>query len=348
MDNSSHIKQMLDLMQRPAFCVELGQIVAINKAAQQYHIKNGTPIATLISTGLEAYVNYQGGELALELNVEGYALDATVSKIDDCHIFLLQLPNEDEELRGMTLVANDIRRSLSDPMLLVSQLGELQPQLQGRMERSLYQLMRMANNVSDTYRLSTEGADRVQLENVTSLVGEIMEKTQTQLQNTRRSLVFHSEKEPIITAMDTHLISRAIYNLLSNAIKFSPRECTLEATLKTKRDTVYLSITNPMQPQDSLERNSVFGQYRRSPNIADSDAGVGLGITLARKVAIAHGGTLLVEQTDEAMTTTFSMKIRTHASPALRTMIMDFDGGFDNSLIELSDVLPPEAFCNND
>lgn len=347
MDKSSHIKQMLALMLRPAFCVENGRITAVNEAARQYHIKEGTPIASVICSEMDGYHTFQGGNLALGLKIDGYPMDATVSKIDDADIFLLQTPTQDEELRGMSLVANDVRRTLSDSMLLINQFKATSPELQANVDRSIYQLLRMVNNVSDTYRLSIESNASMQMRNICSIVNEIVEKTQAQLQQLGRTLVYHPAPQDILSVADERLLTRAIYNLLSNAIKYSPEGSPITVSVKENAGQMHLSISNDIMAEKPVQIGALFGRYQRTPEITDADAGVGLGITLARKVAIAHGGSVLIEHNDSTMTATLTIRLRTEATLRLRSMITDYDGGFDNSLIELADVLPPEAFLDN-
>jgi two-component system sensor histidine kinase MprB len=82
-------------------------------------------------------------------------------------------------------------------------------------------------------------------------------------------------------------LSRAIANLLDNAVKWSPPDANVEVSLVQGE----LSVRDhgPGFSEDDLP--FVFDRFYRSP-IARSVPGSGLGLSIVRKVASEHAGTV--------------------------------------------------------
>ena len=80
--------------------------------------------------------------------------------------------------------------------------------------------------------------------------------------------------------------------------------------------------------------------------------GLGLGLRVARRIAALHGGAIVFEQReDRGSRAVVSLPIRPPEGGAvLRTPRTDWDrsGGFSDLMVELSAVLPYEAFLPAD
>ncbi len=98
---------------------------------------------------------------------------------------------------------------------------------------------------------------------------------------------------------DPDLLDRLILNLLDNAIKHSPRGATVEVSLQTDGTTCALSVVDhgPGVPAEARER--IFERFFRV-DVARSRAertltsGAGLGLSIGRRIAELHGGSLTV------------------------------------------------------
>lgn len=87
-------------------------------------------------------------------------------------------------------------------------------------------------------------------------------------------------------------LKRALSNLLQNAIKYAGN-ATLAATTKDGVVTISVCDDGPGIPLDKLE--TVFEPFTRlEPSRARSFGGHGLGLTVARSIARAHGGDVVL------------------------------------------------------
>ncbi len=100
---------------------------------------------------------------------------------------------------------------------------------------------------------------------------------------------------PIPLSADGALLRRAVWNLVENAAKYGAPPITLGA--ERAGDRVVLSISDEGPGIPLAERERVFTPFYRGDrgSAPSGTRGVGLGLTLARRVAEVHGGSIAVE-----------------------------------------------------
>ncbi len=99
--------------------------------------------------------------------------------------------------------------------------------------------------------------------------------------------------------LDRTRISQVVGNLLENAIRHTPSggEVRVSAELEgDSRVVVAIADTGEGIPSESLPH--LFDKfYRTDPSRARATGGTGLGLTIARQLVQAHGGTIRAEST---------------------------------------------------
>lgn len=116
---------------------------------------------------------------------------------------------------------------------------------------------------------------------------------------------------------DPTLLRRAVENLLSNAVKHNQDGGWIECQLSGGEGRAELIITNTGDPIPVSEREAVFQRfYRGGRATARAPDGVGLGLALAQEIALAHGGTLVLEgSAGNAATVSFRLRLPLGAGP---------------------------------
>ena len=94
-------------------------------------------------------------------------------------------------------------------------------------------------------------------------------------------------------------IGQVLTNLITNAARYTSPGTAVEVRLWVEGGQVEVGIVDdgPGVPPDRFEH--IFEKYGRAD---DARAGSGLGLYLARGIARAHGGEVVVEESDEAST----------------------------------------------
>ena len=136
---------------------------------------------------------------------------------------------------------------------------------------------------------------------------------------------------------------------MPNALKYPPTGGSVAVSLNRQGRMVSLQIRDSGSGIAAEVMGSVFRRFQRQPGIEDGRNGIGLGMVLVRSAAVHHGGTVLIDQPDgQGTRVTMTLAIRQDNSSTLRSPILrvDYAGGRNHTLLELSDVLPPQLFSN--
>ena len=116
-----------------------------------------------------------------------------------------------------------------------------------------------------------------------------------------KGLSLDAEIEPNVTACGApDAIRRLVSILLENAVKYSPDGGAVALEMKTHRKTVTLSVANSSRDKvnaDDLTR--VFDRFYRTDTSRNSaTGGHGIGLSIAKAIVDAHGGSITASTTD--------------------------------------------------
>lgn len=341
MEEQLDILQMLELMVQPGFCVRDNLVTQVNQAARSALLTTGTDVRTLLATGAEEYAAFTDGCLYLSMKLGDCILGASVVRMDGQDVFLVDSDPENRELNALALAAQNLRDPLSRILLAAHELQSENSPAMGRLNRGLNQLLRMVNNMSDA--LMYQSLNQQEMVNLTAVFEEIFEKAQTLLGEGGLTLRYEGPKEELFSPADSQQLERAVLNVLSNAARFGAKKVTAKITKQGSLLRLSIEDDGSGIPDEIL--NQVFHRYLRQPGLEDSRFGIGLGMVLIRTAAANHGGTVLIDRcggTRITMTISLSRKSGTMLrSPVFR---VDYAGGMDHALMELSQVLPSEMF----
>ena len=92
---------------------------------------------------------------------------------------------------------------------------------------------------------------------------------------------------------------------------------------------------------------NIFTRYLRQPGLEDSRMGMGLGMLFVCSTASIHGGTVLIRQPEgKGLSVAMTISDRPTEPDVVRSDIyrLDYSGGQDHALLELSDALPSSLY----
>ena len=357
MEQHQDTMAMLDLMIRPAFCVKNGVIVRVNKAAERISIETDQPVMPLLVTGHSEYAEFERGCLYLTLQLHGAEYGASVVSMDGFQVFLLEDEADQAELKAMALAAQNLREPLSSVMTMASGLQTTVDQAKdpaateqmARLNRGLFQLLRMLGNMSDADRYRSHPMPPSDTRDIQALMEELFDRLAVMTGHAGIELRFTNLPDSLYCLVDSEKLERAVYNIFSNAMKFTPRGGTIEAMLIRRDDRLYLTIQDSGCGIPENSRGNVYSRFLRQPGLDDSRQGIGLGMVLIRSAATAHGGTVLIDQPrEQGLRLTMTIKIRQHRDGLVRSpgLLVDYAGEWDHSLIELSESLPASLYAD--
>ena len=351
MEQHQDTMAMLELVTRPAFCVKDGVIVRVNTAAERMTIETGIPVLPLLATGRAEYAEFSSGCLYLTLQFNGAELGTSVVSMDGFDVFIIEDESDQAELKAMALAAQTLREPLSSVMTIA---GALIPTVENvsdpaaadslsRLNRGLFQMLRILGNMSDADRYRTDPLPRMEARDITALLGELFGKLADMADHAGIKLCFENLQDSLYTLVDSEKLERAVYNIFSNAMKFTPKGGNIHAKLTRRENRLYLTVQDSGPGIPEAQRSSVYTRFLRHPGLDDSRQGIGLGMVLIRSAATAHGGAVLIEQPkDNGLRLTMTLEIRQNRNGLVRSpgLRVDYAGEWDHSLIELSESLP--------
>jgi PAS domain S-box-containing protein len=253
-------------------------------------------------------------DLPVEMSIDGTVISVRCTELPSSHpagagemFELRDITGEKREKRQreefVAMMTHDLKSPLTVLMgyvqvLMGEMAGKVDPSLHlfvREMDKSSAKMLCMIEDVLDAYRLE---AGLLQIDRRACNVRGILEGC---CQDGAREASLHgssfvSEIEPEIPLMelDCKQIGRVFANLIGNAIKFTPRRGTISLNATVSDDTlkVLVSDTGIGIPSDELPR--IFNKYFRSKG-AQGFKGTGLGLTIAKAIVEAHGGSIVVE-----------------------------------------------------
>jgi two-component system sensor histidine kinase KdpD len=122
-------------------------------------------------------------------------------------------------------------------------------------------------------------------------------------------------EEQLVVDCDRRLVGMLLAQYLDNACKYAEFDSTITVRAEKSSDEVILSVHSfgPVIPKADRER--IFDRYFRSPASSAQVAGTGIGLSIAKRAALAHGGSVWVTS-DEAEGNTFfaALPVRVHGA----------------------------------
>lgn len=156
---------------------------------------------------------------------------------------------------------------------------------------------RMRRLVSDLLLLAQADAGlqlHLQPVELDTLILDVYRQGQLLSQGTGVRVRLGAEDQAVVPG-DADRLRQLLLNLVDNAIKYTPSGGDVTLTLKRQAGWVQVSVedTGAGIPSDDLPH--IFDRFYRSDRSRARPGGAGLGLSIARWVAEAHGGQLEVE-----------------------------------------------------
>lgn len=210
---------------------------------------------------------------------------------------------------------------------------------------SCYQMLRLISNLSTVADLLERETIELKNDDIAGLCSTVCKKAEHLFEMKGLTLECVCEPSSQIVAIHAELVERMLLELLSNAMKFTPSGGKVEVCVKRDKGQVLLSVSDNGRGIAGERLGSLFDRFLDADRIETAPYGLGLGLYLCSLIARRHDGRILAQSQEGAGTIfTVSLPDRRTAGAELRDVAVDYAGGFNNILMELSDALPRSAF----
>jgi len=137
----------------------------------------------------------------------------------------------------------------------------------------------------------------VQLKRMPELVDDLVEEALRHVRAEQgHSVRAEPSAEPLLVDVDARLVVQALVNLVNNACDHTPAPGVVTVSAQRRGAQVAIVVADDGPGIPAAEREHIFERfYTAGEGAADRRRGVGLGLSVCRAVARAHGGELSVE-----------------------------------------------------
>jgi PAS domain S-box-containing protein len=199
----------------------------------------------------------------------------------------------------LAMLAHELRNPLA-PMRYALEVMRASPDRQAReearemMARQLGQMVRLVEDLLDVARISVGKLqlhrERVVLDRVVAIA---VETSRPAIDARRHRLLIDLPQEPLYLDADSTRLAQALLNLLNNAAKYTQPGGRIELQAERAGDWVLIRVVDDgigIPAHLLTQVFEPFSQIERSG--AGSEGGLGIGLTLVRRLVDLHGGTI--------------------------------------------------------
>lgn len=215
--------------------------------------------------------------------------------------------------RFVSLLAHDLRGPLSAARL-GAELLAMEPasldqrrDLAVKIERNIERVDRMIRDLLDANRIRAGETLPLRLDSCD--LASVIEQIADEARALHGDRFIVDVARPLLGTWSEEELHRAVWNLVTNAVKYGAKDRPITISGRRHGDGVRVSVHNEGTPIPATEQAHIFDPYARASTAAQGGtAGWGLGLTLVRGVARAHGGDVSMTS-EEGAGTTFTIEL---------------------------------------
>ena len=244
--------------------------------------------------------------------------------------------------------------------------SEILKQAHETIERQLGQMVRLVDDLLDLNRVTH---DRLELRRseveLSSVLQQAVEAARPLIDEAGHELTIDLPEEPIYLNADRTRLAQVFGNLLNNSCKYTKARGAISLSAKRVNDEVVVSVKDNGAgiPADKLD--SIFDMFMQVDRTAErSQDGLGIGLTLVKRLVDMHGGSIESRSAGEGMGSEFVVRLPVLSKPSTfveagswvpqaihnqrRVLIVDDNRDSADSLAMLMQITNNEAYLAHD
>ena len=162
--------------------------------------------------------------------------------------------------------------------------------------RQVQHVTRLVNDVLDLERIDH---GKLQLEvrsvDLREIVTNTLESRRPDAERRKQSLTLQLAQDPVVVDADAVRLAQVLSNLVDNAVKYTPDAGHITVAVTAEEDDAVIVVEDDGAGIPSERVESIFEPFVQLPESRDAArGGMGLGLSLVRRLTELHGGTVEV------------------------------------------------------
>jgi signal transduction histidine kinase/ActR/RegA family two-component response regulator len=254
---------------------------------------------------------YTQREVAL---AESFAQRVAIA-VDNARLFHAVKEASRQKDEFLAMLAHELRNPLAAIRYAV-ELGLMSPQnasgeMFGIIDRQTGNLAHLIDDLLDVSRISRDKVTlRRESADVAALIGGAAATVRPLLEEKQHELKLELPEQPMVLYVDPTRAEQILANLLTNAAKYTNKggHITVRARPEGREAIIEVCDTGIGIPRELLSR--VFDLFAQADRTLDrSEGGLGIGLTVSRKLAEMHGGTISADSPGVGQGSTFTLRL---------------------------------------
>ena len=253
--------------------------------------------------------------------------DVTQRRIDEHERERLNQELRDNDARKdefLAMLAHELRNPLAaigSALMLTKKAGVGQERIDWAMEvvgRQVTHLTRLIEDLLDVSRISRGKIDlRIERLEASAVLESAVESVRPLIDKRRHTLAVVLDRGALWIDADPTRLEQVVVNLLNNAAKYSDDGGRIELSGVREGNDVVIAVKDAgfgIAPEKLPRMFEMFAQDDRS--LARSEGGLGIGLTVVKKLVELHGGTITAESEGPGRGSTFRVRLPAANGPA--------------------------------
>lgn len=184
-------------------------------------------------------------------------------------------------------------------------------EVRSMMKRQTQHMVRLIDDLLDVSRI-TRGKLELRKSQVelADIVRNAVEATQPLMEEAEHQFTVRLPEKRLLLYADANRLTQVLTNLLNNAAKYTPREGRIELTAQHTGNDVTFTVSDSGIgiPEDKVD--SVFEMFAQINESSEcGHTGLGIGLTLVKRLVEMHGGSVEVQSRGRNCGTTFHLRL---------------------------------------
>jgi PAS domain S-box-containing protein len=241
--------------------------------------------------------------------------ERVATAVDNAELFHEVMDANRQKDEFLAMLAHELRNPLAAIRYTVA-LGKMSntgpvDELLNIVDRQSQNLARLIDDLLDVSRISRDKVT-LQMEYVdaAAVINQAATTVRPLIEQRRHELIVELAKEPMPLFVDPTRAEQIIANLLTNAAKYTPESGVVRVTAWPERGHVFIRVIDNgigLSPEMCGRVFDLFAQADRG--LDRSEGGLGIGLTVARRLAEMHGGSISVESAGLGRGSAFTVRL---------------------------------------